>query len=168
MTRQLFNHWRPHICVSKLTIIALDNGLSPGRRQAIIWINAGILLIWPLETNFSEILFKIHTFSIKNMLLKMSFGKWRSFCLGLDVLIVCLPYETAGTSEAGYTKMFSYLCSTGIYYKRHCSIPFMLNEIWSLERRKPSVIIIPTLPSLAALRVNITTCGTTGDDKIGT
>ena len=25
-----------HICVSKLTIIGSDNGLSPGRRQAII------------------------------------------------------------------------------------------------------------------------------------
>ena len=32
-----------HICVSKLTIIGSDNGLSPGRRQAIIWTNAGIL-----------------------------------------------------------------------------------------------------------------------------
>ena len=28
-----------HICVSKLTIIGSDNGLSPGRRQAIIWTN---------------------------------------------------------------------------------------------------------------------------------
>ena len=33
-----------------------DNGLSPGRRQAIIWTSAGILLIGPLRTNFSEIL----------------------------------------------------------------------------------------------------------------
>ena len=32
-----------------------DIGLSPIRRQAIIWTNAGILLIGPLETNFSEI-----------------------------------------------------------------------------------------------------------------
>ena len=30
-----------HICVDKLTIIGSDNGLSPGRRQAIIWTNAG-------------------------------------------------------------------------------------------------------------------------------
>ena len=43
-----------HICVSKLTIIGSDNGLSPERRQAIIWTNAGILLIGPLGTNFSE------------------------------------------------------------------------------------------------------------------
>ena len=45
-----------HICINKLTIIGSDNGLSPARRQAIIWTSAGILLIGPLETNFSEIL----------------------------------------------------------------------------------------------------------------
>ena len=33
-----------------------DNGLSPVRRQAIIWTNAGILLIWPLGRNLGEIL----------------------------------------------------------------------------------------------------------------
>ena len=31
----------------KLTILGSDNGLSPERRQAIIWTNAGILLIEP-------------------------------------------------------------------------------------------------------------------------
>ena len=36
-----------HICVGNLTIIGSDNGLSPGRRQAIIWTNVGILLIGP-------------------------------------------------------------------------------------------------------------------------
>ena len=56
-------HWGrvTHICVSKLTTIGSDNGLSPGRRQAIIWTNAGILLIGPLGTNFSEILIEILT-----------------------------------------------------------------------------------------------------------
>ena len=36
-----------HIHVSKLTIIGSDNDLAPGRRQAIIWTNAGILLFGP-------------------------------------------------------------------------------------------------------------------------
>ena len=85
-----------HICVGKLTIIGSDNGLSPGRRQAIIWTNDGILLIGPLGTNFSEILIEIHTFSFKKMHLKMSSWKWRPFCLGLNVLISdqrqCPPY----------------------------------------------------------------------------
>ena len=82
-------HWGrvSHICVSKLTIIGLDNGLSPGRRQAIIWTNAGLLLIRPLESNFSEILIKIHTFSFKKIHLKMSSAKWRLFGLGLSELI---------------------------------------------------------------------------------
>ena len=75
-----------HICVGKLSIIGSDNGLSPGRRQAIIRNNAGILLIGPLGMNFSEILIGIQTFSIKEMHLKMSSAKWRPFCLGLDVL----------------------------------------------------------------------------------
>ena len=66
-------HWGRvmHICVSKLTIIGSDNGLSPGRHQAIIWTNAGILLIGPLGTNFSEILVGIQTFSFRKMHLKM-------------------------------------------------------------------------------------------------
>ena len=46
-----------HICVRKLTTIGSDNGLSPARRQANIWTNAGILLIGPLGTNFSEIFY---------------------------------------------------------------------------------------------------------------
>ena len=78
--------WVTHICVSKLTIIGSDNGLSPGRRQAIFWTNPGMLLIGPLGTNFSEILIEIYTFSFKKMHLKMSSGKWRPFCLGLNVL----------------------------------------------------------------------------------
>ena len=45
--------------------IGSDNGLSPGRRQAIIWTIAGILLIVPLEINVSEILIKISTFSFQ-------------------------------------------------------------------------------------------------------
>ena len=75
-----------HICVSRITIIGSDNGLSPGQRQAIIWTNAGILLIWNLGTNFNEILSEIHTFSFKKMHLKISSVKWRPFCLGLSVL----------------------------------------------------------------------------------
>ena len=62
-------HWGrvTHICVSKLT-------------------NAGILLIGPLRTNFSEILIEILTFSFKKMRLKVSSAKRRPFCLGLNVL----------------------------------------------------------------------------------
>ena len=42
-----------HVCVSTLTIIGSDNGLSPGRCQTILWTN-GVLLIRTSVTNFSE------------------------------------------------------------------------------------------------------------------
>ena len=63
MWAESLTHWGrvTHICVGDLAIIGSDNGLSPGRRQAIIWTNAGILLIGPLGTNLSEIVIKIHT-----------------------------------------------------------------------------------------------------------
>ena len=81
-------HWGQvtHICVGKLTIIGSENGLSPVRRQAIIWTNAGILLIRTLGTIFSEFLSKVHRFSFKKMRLKVSSAKWRPFCLGLNEL----------------------------------------------------------------------------------
>ena len=84
----VLTHWGrvTHICVSKITIIGSDNGLSPGRRQVIIWTNVGILLIGPCGTNFHEILIESQTFSFKKMHFKMSSGKWRPFCLGLNVL----------------------------------------------------------------------------------
>ena len=87
-------HWsrETHICVSKLTIIVPDNGLSPGRCQAIIWTNTGILLTRNLGTNFSEIINEIHAFSLKKLLLKMSSAKWRQFCLGLNVLTHFEPH----------------------------------------------------------------------------
>ena len=102
-------HWGrvTHICVSKLTNIGSDNGLSPGRRQAIIRTNAGILLIRHLGTNFSEISRAIHTFSFKKMHLKMSSGKWRPSCLGLNVL------------TEGYSNIDSLM---GSYWLRHMII----------------------------------------------
>ena len=54
-------HWGrvTHICVSQLTIIASDNGLSTGRCQAIIRNNAGLWSIETLATNFNKIGSKI-------------------------------------------------------------------------------------------------------------
>ena len=60
-----------HICVSKLTIIGSDNGLSPIRS---------------LGTNFSEILSEVDTFSFTKLHLKVSSAKWRQFCLNLSAL----------------------------------------------------------------------------------
>ena len=80
LAKHMLTHWGrvTHICVGKLTTIGSDNGLSPGRRQAIIWTNDGILLIRTLGTNCSDILSEIHSFSFKKTHLKMSSAKMAS------------------------------------------------------------------------------------------
>ena len=75
-----------HICVSKLTIIGSDNEVLPDWRQAIIWTNAGISLITTRTNKLQWFFFKINSFSFKKIRLNSS-GKWRPFCLGLNVLI---------------------------------------------------------------------------------
>ena len=83
----IINSLRPKdacICASKLTIIGSDNGFSPGRPQAIIWTNEGIILIRNLGANLSEFGREMLTFYFKKMRLKMSTAKWRPFCLGIN------------------------------------------------------------------------------------
>ena len=112
-------HWGrvTHICVVKLTIIGSDNGLSPGRCQAIIWTNAGILLIGPLGTNFSEISIGILIFSFKKMCLKVLSTKWRPLCLGLNVLKLAAWQHQAFTWTSVDT-----LCQSNI--KEHISMKY--------------------------------------------
>ena len=74
-----------HKCGSNLTIIGSDNGLSPGRRQAIIWTNDGILLTGSFAKKPRGILIKIHTSSFNKMHWKMLSRKCLLFCFGLDV-----------------------------------------------------------------------------------
>ena len=69
------------MCVGKLTIIGSDNGLSPGRRQAIIWNNARIMLIEPLGTSFSEIWMEIEENTFKNVICEMSAILTRPQCV---------------------------------------------------------------------------------------
>ena len=132
-----------HICISKLTIIASDNGLSPGRRQAIIWTNAGILLIRLLGTNFNEMLIEIVTFSFMKMCLKVSSAIWRQFCLGLNVLMGWDMQELIITSY-----FFKWLainitgdplhsraactqpCNVNTHSRAHCSPGARLCEQW--------------------------------------
>ena len=116
-------HWVTHICVGNLISLGPDNGLSPGRRQAIIWTDAGILLIGLLGTNFSEISIDIHTFSFTKMHLKMSSAKWRPFCLGLNVLNL-LPTNVVSNQAGGHSKFTDviiqkYEFSSSVVVQRH-------------------------------------------------
>ena len=131
-----------HICDSKLTIIGSDNGLSPGRHQAIIWTNAGILLIGPPETNFNEILIEIHTFSFKKIYLKMSFGKWRAIlsrpqCVNLDHVVRKLdhtPCKFAGNILIGK------LASGASSQTCHIEMTHVLGgKIWHPVREKSDI-----------------------------
>ena len=122
----IITHWGrvTHICVSRLTITGSDHGLSPERRQAIIWTNAGILSIGPLGTHFSENSIEILTFSFTKMRLKVSSAKWRPFCLGLNVLtheictLMCCAFLYCGyiTSSCGLLVLI-YPYSLGFNHK---------------------------------------------------
>ena len=104
-------HWGrvTHVCVSKLAIIGSDNGLSPDRRQAIIWTNAGLLLIGPIRTNFSEILIEILTFSFKTIRLKVSSAERWPFCLGLNMLNThCAVRTYGGEAISVYTMRWEF------------------------------------------------------------
>ena len=126
-------HWGrvAHICISKLTIICSDNGLSPVRRQAIIWTNAEILLNEPIRTNFSEILIETRIFSFKTISFKMSSGKRRPFCLGRNVLCHLLLKTEYSKKNYFMTADDWLLLTTSL---QHPS--YQLNKInWSLSAK---------------------------------
>ena len=88
------------VWLSKFTIIDSDNGLSPGRHQTIIWTNAGILLIGPVGTNFSEILITVCIFLLKknafeNVIWKMAAILSQPQCVNpLNAVFVMSPKFT--------------------------------------------------------------------------
>ena len=117
-----YNSLRPsdaYICVGKLTIIGSDNGLSPERRQAIIWTNAVILLIGPLGTNFSEISIEIQTFSLKQICLKMLSVKCCPFRLSLNIITQHCTQAWMTLKKAehqGLTLSIWFTCPSGTWF----------------------------------------------------
>ena len=92
--------------------IVSNTGLSPVRRQAIIWTNARLLSIGLLGTNCNGIWIKIQLSSLY-MHLKMTSAKWHPFCSGRDELnpeillgnscwffaILITPFDKFSTSQ---------------------------------------------------------------------
>ena len=135
----MLTHWDrvTQICVTKLAIIGSDNGLSPGRHQAIIWTNAGILWIWPLGTNVSEILIEIRTFSFKKWRLKLSSGKWLPFCLGLNVILWMSYHTYSESSLRGVVIHIQYIVNAFLAFRhRHTTLNTMRPRKWTPFRRR--------------------------------
>ena len=138
------SHWgcTTHICVSKLTIIGPDNGLSPGRRQAIIWTNAGMLLIGPVGTIFSEILIRIHTLSLK----KNAFENvWETAAISSrpQCVILCSAVMSSGMTATDlhlYKLIFDTLnqyslCSGACYSGGHAGNTVLVPCHFSVKQR---------------------------------
>ena len=75
-----------HICISKLTIIGSDNGLSPGRRLSHYLNQWRNIVNWTLKKKLQWNFNQNSKFSFKKIQLKMTSVKWRPFCLSLIVL----------------------------------------------------------------------------------
>ena len=94
----------PHIYVSVNQVsIGSDNGLSPTRRQAIIWISAGLLSIGSLG---SKVL--IHENASKNIVCER-----QPFCPGGDELRLALGDINGEGPDGGITKTMRYT----LYFK---------------------------------------------------
>ena len=107
-SRAWLTHWGrvQHICINKLITIGSDNGLSPGRHQAIIWTSAGILVIAFLGINFVEILIEMNNLSFKKMHLKLSSAKWIWFRLDMKGLLKLTEVQALSYN---YIRCFIYI-----------------------------------------------------------
>ena len=134
--------WRIYASLNWV-IVGSDNSLWPVQRKAIIWTNAGMLLIGPLRTHFTEILIEIQTFSLRKIRLKMSFAKCCSFRLGLNVLtalpgsmarrhrgLALLKYLPFDISACLMVDMRGYLTFMYIYLTFNWSIPSSMSSLW--------------------------------------
>ena len=86
--RSYLTHWGrvTHICVGNLTTIGSDNGLPPGRRQAIIWTKCWNIVNWTprniYQWNFNRNSYNfIQENAFENVVCEMA-----SICLGLNLL----------------------------------------------------------------------------------
>ena len=127
--------WHRLTVGTKLFIIAIVNGQSHIRHQAIICTNDNLSSIWPFERNFSKIRIKIWRFSFMKRYFKMWSAKWQPFCIDFYVLNWCsshaitvMSHERNGTSNH---RQVDYLCnslSKPTSMKRSKSVLLALSE----------------------------------------
>ena len=133
-------HWGrvTHICINKTTIIGSDNGLSPGRCQAIIWTNAGILLIGTLGTNNSEIsnqmsfLF-IREIAYENVIWKMAAILFRPQCVKAWVLSYKedrVRWAITGEAQLQICCHLNHLSCLNCSFKAPNCLPLCYQHMW--------------------------------------
>ena len=123
-----------------------------------------LVSIGHLGTNFSEILSEIHTFSFKKIHLKMSSGKCRPFCLGLNVLTNWESFTKFGKCWLSRWDLLSLFIKWVIHCHQYCRMNiqemacnYSAQAItWSTGRaRTPSFWDTPTAPWLPILVIHI-------------
>ena len=128
LSNPVLTHWGPvtHICVSKLTTIGSDNGLSPGRCQAIILTNARILLIRTSEAKFEH----LHS---RKSIWNCRLEKWRPFCLGLNGLSENdLRHTQVCTSYIAHETVYYPLsAATWNVFVWNLSYTYFANKLWN-------------------------------------
>ena len=111
------------ICVSKLTIVGSDKRLlawtSPSHYLNQCWD----IVNWTRRNKLQRNINKFHTFSSMKMHMKMLFGKWRPFCLGLNEL-TCLQLMTWRQKGSGSMVLTKFV--------RFCQVcvKSMRNKLW--------------------------------------
>ena len=146
----LVTHWGrvTHICVSKLTIIGIDNGLSPVRCQAIILTNAGMLLIRTFWTNVG----KFHTFSCKKMHLKTVYEM-----AAILSRPQCVNYDNIRCTKAFVLKQIRFLNESIV---KHLNRPLELDDVNRIYMLHTALIYIYFLKDVSPL-LHITTISRT-------
>ena len=102
------------------------------------------MLIRPLGAHLSEIVIEIYRFSCRKMHLKISSGKWRPFCFGLNVLISKRKRDPIP---------FLTMAFHGWYWKAYCLVICTILTIrgyiiWEIES---GILVIMTVPLLYEL-----------------
>ena len=108
-------------------IIGSYNGLSPLRRQAITWPNAGLLSIGLLRTNLSEIWIGILPIPFKKMHLKISSAKMAPFLSRGGV------GRRVGGELSQWKNYLCYIASPSMVWHLMCNVASSMHIIFQKE-----------------------------------
>ena len=178
-----------HICVKNKPIIGWDNGMSPVCYQAIVWTNAGWLIVGPME--FAELCkqYFVYIFRIEKYI-KEPAGKYLhdtvSYIIFLILLLMCTIYRSDEMKDHLFTGLewlvlFWVLGLTArfgkmTYYRRNniCStqVLFSIHSNWQV-----GVVLLYTIvtsshrhflhcrPFVRALMYSLIAWGPSGADR---